>query len=223
MGELSVFVDESGNMGEDSKYYLLTFLFHDQSKDISGVVSSYERSLANRGLEDVPFHFAPLLRGNGPYSHLEVSNRNKLLISFLVFCEIAPIQYGTFMYRKDQFESMDGLKSKMKRDLILFLFEHLEWLQGFDQIKIYYDDGQRVVTHVLHRAFEYVVGKQAVMYREASPLDYRLAQMADFICGLELAAAKYQHGEIGPSEKRFLGTWKDFKKTFLRKIRRKEL
>lgn len=40
MHELSVFVDESGNMGEDSRYYLLTLLFHDQSDDISGIVAS---------------------------------------------------------------------------------------------------------------------------------------------------------------------------------------
>ena len=34
MKELSVFVDESGEFGSSSKYYLVTLLFHDQSIDI---------------------------------------------------------------------------------------------------------------------------------------------------------------------------------------------
>lgn len=223
MHELSVFVDESGNMGEDSRYYLLTLLFHDQSDNISGIVASYERSLANRELKDIPMHFAPLIRGNGPYEGLDTPGRNGLLMSFTVFCSIAPVRYTTFLYRKDQFEDAAALRVKMKRDLIAFLFEHLAWLQGYDRIKIYYDDGQRIITHVLHHAFEYAVSKQTIMYKEASPTDYRLAQMADFICGVELAAAKYRTGEIGPSETRFLGQWSDFKRTFLRKIRKKAM
>ena len=168
-------------MGEDSRYYLLTLLFHDQSDDISGIVASYERSLANRELKDIPMHFAPLIRGNGPYEGLDTPGRNGLLMSFTVFCSIAPVRYTTFLYRKDQFEDAAALRVKMKRDLIAFLFEHLAWLQGYDRIKIYYDDGQRIITHVLHHAFEYAVSKQTIMYKEASPTDYRLAQMADFI------------------------------------------
>ena len=31
MRELSVFVDESGNLGDDAKCYLLTLVLHDQS------------------------------------------------------------------------------------------------------------------------------------------------------------------------------------------------
>lgn len=223
MSELSVFADESGNMGFDSKYYLLTLLFHDQSKDIAPSVESYRRALWERELADIPFHFAPLLRGNRAYESFDVECRLKLLKSFKVFTEGAPVRYTTFLYRKDQFEDAAALRVKMKRDLIAFLFEHLSWLQSYDRIKIYYDDGQRIITHVLHHAFEYAVSKQTIMYKEASPTDYRLAQMADFICGVELAAAKYRTGEIGPSETRFLGQWCDFKRTFLRKIRKKAM
>lgn len=33
MAELSVFIDESGNSRRDSKYYLLTLVFHKQDED----------------------------------------------------------------------------------------------------------------------------------------------------------------------------------------------
>ncbi len=43
--ELSIFADESGDRGGSSKYYLLTLVFHDQSKSILNAVGVYENSL----------------------------------------------------------------------------------------------------------------------------------------------------------------------------------
>jgi hypothetical protein len=39
MRELSVFADESGDTGSESKYYLLTLVFHDQDDDLSHYAS----------------------------------------------------------------------------------------------------------------------------------------------------------------------------------------
>ena len=64
MRELSVFVDESGDLGGESKYYLLALVFHDQADDLGRTIRLYEGDLAVRGLEDVPLHLSPLLRGN---------------------------------------------------------------------------------------------------------------------------------------------------------------
>ena len=50
MRELSVFVDESGNLGDDAKYYLLALVLHDQSKDVFEHIGRYESTLAQRGL-----------------------------------------------------------------------------------------------------------------------------------------------------------------------------
>ena len=56
MRELSVFVDESGNSGDDAKYYLLTLVLHDQSDDVFEHIGRYENTLAQRGLQDIPLH-----------------------------------------------------------------------------------------------------------------------------------------------------------------------
>ena len=52
MRELSVFVDESGNLGDDAKYYLLALALHDQSKDVFEHIGRFESTLAQRGLRD---------------------------------------------------------------------------------------------------------------------------------------------------------------------------
>lgn len=90
MKELSVFVDESGDLGGESKYYLITLVFHDQSNDLSHTIDLYEQSLAVRGLPNVPFLFNPLLRANEKYSNLDASQRSKLLMSFNTFAQHTP-------------------------------------------------------------------------------------------------------------------------------------
>lgn len=72
MAELSVFIDESGNSRRDSKYYLLTLVFHKQDKDIKSSIGTYEISLIDRGLVNIPFHINPLLRGNDVYASVSV-------------------------------------------------------------------------------------------------------------------------------------------------------
>ena len=94
---------------------------------------------------------------------------------------------------------------------------------GYDRIKIYYDDGQRIITHVLHHAFEYAVSKQTIMYKEASPRTTALLRWQILSAGLSSGHEVPRTGEIGPSETRFLGQWCDFKRTFLRKIRKKAM
>ena len=67
MRELSVFVDESGNLVEDAKYYLLALVLHDQSKDVFEHIGRYESTLAQRGLRDIPLYMNPLMRANEGY------------------------------------------------------------------------------------------------------------------------------------------------------------
>ena len=223
MKELSVFADESGNPGDDAKYYLLALVFHDQSEDVYEHIKRYEGTLAQRGLPDIPLHMNPLMRANGAYKGMPAQERNRLLTCFSSFAWKCPISYEVLAYRKSHFRDDDGLLARMKRDLVLLLFDRLEFLQGYDAVKIYYDDGQDMVTDTLHAAFEYALNKQAVLYRDCSPSDFRLQQMADFICEIELAAIKYEANEVGGTEKIFFGNRRDFKKNYLRKLRKKQM
>ena len=56
---------------------------------------------------------------------------------------------------------------------------------------IYYDNGQQSIAEAVHKAMDYALAKDAVVYRSASPADYRLSQVADYICTMELTALKY--------------------------------
>ena len=223
MRELSVFVDESGDAGEMSVFYLITLVLHDQSQDINPITLPYENDLRTRMLEDIPMHLGPLLNGNDDYKELDVSSRKAYLSSFRVMVDKLPFRYITLAYRKEDYQDSANLFNRMKRDLVNELFENLEYLQRFDKVKIYYDNGQSLVTNALHDAVEYALSKNAIVYRNARPENYRLFQLADYICTLELTALKYQTHAETSTDRIFFGQWGSFKKNYLKKIRKKRL
>jgi hypothetical protein len=223
MLEASLFVDESGEDGTQSKYYLLTLVLHEQSDSISEIVELYENDLRAKGLPDIPLHASPLMYSKDDYAGMDIQERKRLLQSFFTMLQHMPVRYHTFSYKKSEVGDGAALEARMKRDLVNFIFDNLGYLQSFDKVKIYYDDGQRLVTKALHDAVEYALSTEAVMYKDGCPRDYRLAQAADMICTLELVALRFESGDTTKTYDRFFGSYGYFKKNWLKKVRRKLL
>ena len=218
MRELSIFVDESGDASFSSQYYLLTLAFHDQEHDVTPHIVSYQTSLHDKGLPDIRFHATPLMRAQGLYAKESERRRASMLNSFFFFVRRLPITYKTFSYERGSVGD-EGLDSAMRRSLVLFFFDHLDRFQRYDLIKVYYDDGQSVVTRALHGAIEYALSVDAVEYRKRGIAEYRLAQAADLTCTLELLDLKYSCARQTKSDEMFFGTRRDFTRNYLRKIR----
>lgn len=144
-----------------------------------------------------------------------------LLGSFRVFFRHMPVRYRTFAYKTKQFASLDKLAAAMRRNLVNFLFDDLAELQAYDAVKIYYDNCQHSIADSLHRAVEYAPSKEAVVYRSAQPSEYRLSQVADYICTMELTAIKYAEHTATATDEKFFGKWSDFKKGILKETRNK--
>lgn len=119
-----------------------------------------------------------------------------MLSAFRAFIQHLPIRYLCLQYRMSEFAgNQNGLAERMRRDLTVELFDHLEFFQRYDTVKIYYDNGQPIVTEVIHSALEYVLARDVIVYREATPRAYRLFQVADYICTIELTAIKFDSKE----------------------------
>ena len=221
--ELSIFVDESGDRGGRACYYLLTLVLHDQSDNIMDEVNRYERRLAENDLPDIAFHSEPLLNGHKGYESLTIEQRKKMLVAFSALVRRLPIHYATFAYRRSEFEDLSKLTARMKRDISNFLFGHLEFFQGYDEVKIYYDNGQDIVKRALDQSIGFVLSKGVVERRKTSMTDYRLEQVADYLCTIELAAAKYAAKENSETYNKFFGGAGAFKKNWLKQARRKAI
>ena len=179
--DLSIFVDESGDRGGKARYYLLTLVIHDQSESIADKIARYEQSLLDSDLPNIPFHSEPLLNGHGPYEGIGLQARKKMLYSFNVLTQRLPISYRTFTYRRSEFDDLAKLTARMKRDISNLLFDHLEFFQRFDEVKVYYDNGQDIVKQALDQSIGFVLSKGVVERRKTSMTDYRLEKVADYL------------------------------------------
>ena len=223
LGELSIFIDESGSDDLRERNYIVTLVLHEQIISLTDGIRLYEQSLRDKGLADIPFHAGPLLTGHDAYKGLDLGTRKSLFSSFRVFFRHLPIRYATVVLRPREYEAIEDVAVAMRREIVNFLFDNLEYLQGFDEVKIYYDNGQKSIAQAVHKAIDYVLSKNAITYRMATPAAYRLSQVADYICTVELTALKYQDKAITATDEKFFGSWSQFKKGVLKEVRAKRM
>ena len=174
-------------------------------------------------LPNVPFHSEPLLNGHGPYRGISLEQRKKMLYSFNVLVQRLPIKYATFAYRRSEFDDLAKLTARMKRDISGLLFDHLDFFQAFDDVKVYYDNGQDIAKKALDQSFGFALSKGVLERRKTSMTDYRLEQSADYLCTIELAGIKYAAKEDGETYNKFFGGIGAFKKNKLKQTRRKAI
>ncbi len=221
--ELSIFADESGDRGGKARYYLLTLVFHDQADSIAESVTAYEARLARADLPNIPFHSEPLLNGHKDYENLGIEQRKAMFAYFSAFVRKLPISYSTFVYRRSEFDDPRELMERMRRDISEVMLTHLAFFQSFEDVKVYYDNGQDIVKQALDQAIGTVLSRGVVQRRKTSMTHYRLEQVADYLCTIELALVKYGAKEDGETYNKFFGGVGRFKKNWLKQARSKRL
>lgn len=86
-----------------------------------------------------------------------------------------------------------------------------------------YDNGQDIVKQALDRSVGKVLSKGVVRRRKTSMTDYRLEQVADYLCTIELALVKYEAKENGETYNKFFGGIGSFKRNWLKQARSKRI
>ena len=61
-----------------------------------------------------------------------------------------------------------------------------------------------------------------VHFRKVMPSDYKLFQVADFICSLQLVRLKLEANQFSKSEMNFFGNQRDLKQNYLNPLKKKE-
>lgn len=126
----------------------------------------------------------------------------------------------SFVFHKIEYESKFKLEVKIAKELSQFIRDNLSYFQEYEKVILYYDNGQ----HELNRILNTVLATQLNNYdiRRVLPSDYRLFQVADLICTLELLRIKTESGKLSNSEERIFHSIRDLKRDFLKGIRKKE-
>ena len=223
MKELSIFVDESGDFGPFSKhspYYVITLVFHDQAADISEQIKRLDLEIEKYNLHRHAIHTEPLIRREEDYAELSPNERRAIFVKLFYFAMKCDISYKSFVFYKKDYQDVFRLEAAMARELSQFIRNNIDFFQDFERVVLYYDNGQ----HELSRILNTVLATELSSYemKRVIPSDYRLFQVADLFCTLELVKEKLTHTTMNRSEELLFHSKRDFKKDFLSGIKKKQ-
>ncbi|MBQ2639122.1 DUF3800 domain-containing protein [Candidatus Saccharibacteria bacterium] len=208
MKELSIFVDESGDFGEyspKSPYYLISFVFHDQSKNIDDDVLFFEKSLQSFGLSrEFYVHVGPAIRREEKFISMDVGDRRRIVGKLVAFSRKVEFMHYTFEAEKKNFCNSNDIVESFEKKINNFILENSEFLAKYDVIKIYYDRGQKEVSKIIRGTFVRKL-TNATMKNNVDPANYKMSQVADLVCTLELIMRKIKNHELSKSEIGFFG------------------
>lgn len=223
MKELSIFIDESGDFGEydyHSPYYIITMVFHDQQEDIQPAVSKLNRELSHLNLNNICIHTGPIIRKEEIYVHMSVDKRRRIFNKMVAFIRQTEIRYKCFYIEKKHISDVVEATGRLSKQISQFIREHYEDFLSFDDVKIYYDNGQVEVSKILSSVFSALLPNP--IFRKVMPSDYKLFQVADLLCTLELVRLKLENNMFSKSEKIFFENVRDLKKNYLKPLSKKE-
>jgi len=214
---LSIFVDESGDFGTESDYYVVAVVLHEQNHDISKALAHLDAQLSANGLDpEHPIHSGAAIRGEDEYRGLPLPTRVKEFTRLFTFAQHIPVTYQAFTFRKREHPNRLILKGAIARALAIFLRDNAAYLLSFDQVLVYYDNGQAEITDVLNTLLNGFFFD--VEFRRVLPSQYRLFQVADLCCTLELLRAKTDDNKLSRSDLYFFESRRALRKDYLAKL-----
>ena len=221
---LSCFIDESGDFGpydEQSPFYYVAVVLHDQDDDIEIKIADMEARATKQGFPQHAIHTAPLIRRENVYENHLMEERKHLFNILYYFAIQLPIKY--FYVKIDKSECYDDIQqtAKLSRGITAAILTKEPFWRSYDKIIVYYDNGQTQLTKIITSVFNALFIN--VEMRKVRPVDYKLFQVADLICTLEMLGEKAEHNNFTKSEMRFFGNIRNFKKNYYKKIKKKEM
>ena len=137
------------------------------------------------------------------------------------FVRTTNISYKSFIVEKRTISEEVGLHIHLSKQFTLFFNENMDRLVQYDHIIVYYDYGQRELTHVIVSLFSVFFSN--VQFKRVAPEQYKLFQAADMLCTLELLSLKAERKTLSKSELTFFTSQKNLFKSYLRAIYKKRI
>ena len=133
-----------------------------------------------------------------------------------------PIRYKTFIFNKEETDTYKTFLIKMASEIYSFIREHLDFFQSYDRIEWFYDKGQREVSNLLRSTFEEMFYPNVEM-RVSQQNDYKLLQVADFLCTIEYTKKKWDLGIETKSERDFFESRRYFVQNYYNKVKKLQI
>ena len=195
-------------------------VFHNQTLDIQKQVKYLDTELSYLGLNNLCIHTGPIIRKEETYKNMDVIERRRIFNKMMAFIRSIDIRFKCFFIEKKHIKDTVEATGKLSKQISQFIREHYNDFLTFDDVKIYYDNGQVEVSKLLSSVFNALLPNP--IFRKVMPSDYKLFQAADFICSMELVRLKLESNQFSKSEMTFFGSQRYLKQNYLNILKKKE-
>lgn len=218
---LSIYVDETGDFGpynSKTPIYGVSFVLCENLDKCCCYLEKFNKRIKNKKQGDFALHAGPLIRNEGPYEGLIREDRVALFdIGYDLLLE-SPIKLLTTSIRKNETKITE---QEIAKCISKAIFENLSFFRSFDEINIYYDNGQTQLRSLIlgifsanFLNFNLILAKQN---------EHPFMQLADVCSTLLLLDFKVREGNLTKSENEFFGGRRNLKKVYLSSFKKKML
>lgn len=193
MKRLNIFVDETGEFGfgkKASRLYGVSFTFHEQDKDIKSDIDILNERLAKIGYTNM-IHMADLIMKRNDYSSFNIETRKNIFNAIYHFSRKANIKYCTIIIDKKYANSKRLLRNKLSAQINKMIMEHWDYFDKFDNIVMFYDNGQEPLGYILDLLFSRFDGFLHKI--DFNHKEKRLFQVSDMLTYIDKAIYKHKN------------------------------
>ena len=190
---LNIFVDESGDFGfsaGSSELYTISFTIHDSNNSIKKELENLNNSLKKRNCNGV-LHLAYLVARREEYINFDLKQRQEIFWTVFNFARRVPVKIRSIIIDKRYMNNSSQLNRSIAIEVNKFISENQKYIDSFDKITIYYDNGQASLAIILDTIF--AINNKVDRRINFDHSQKRLFQISDMLTFIDKLDYKYNH------------------------------
>jgi len=208
---LNIFVDESGDFGfikGSSDLYAVSFTLHESADSIQNELKYLNEKLKGLNYNGM-IHLAYLVAKRGDYSHFELERRKSIFWAIFYFSSRVKVKLKTIVIDKKYINKKMQLNVALAREIGQFINDNKEYLESFDKIVIYYDNGQETLATILDTIF--ATNPKVERRVDFNHTKKRLFQVSDMLTVIDKMDYKRKNKIPFTKAEKYFFTGKDFR------------
>lgn len=208
---LNIFIDESGDFGfvkGSSDLYAISFTLHESSNSIENELKYLNRKLDELNYDGM-IHLAYLIAKRGDYSHFDFEKRKSIFWAIFYFSSRVKVKIRTVIIDKKYINKKTQLNIALAREISQFINDNKDYLETFDTIVIYYDNGQETLATIVDTLF--ATNPKVERRIDFDHTKKRLFQVSDMLTVIDKLDYKRKNNIPFTNAEKFFFRGKDFR------------
>lgn len=208
---LNIFIDESGDFGfakGSSELYVISFTLHESENSIVNELEYLNNSLKRQEYEGM-LHLAYLTAKRGDYSSFDLQQRQKIFWTIFNFTRKIPVKLRSIIIDKRYINTKSQLNKAISIEINKFVDENIKYLNSFEKIIIYYDNGQETLATILDIIF--ATNERVEKRVKFDHVKKRLFQVSDMLTFIDKLDYKYKNDILFTKAEKYFFSNKDIK------------